>query len=329
MTITRNFSVLANGAGSANTLSLGGATLGSNALAVTGTIATSSYIAVRAVSAGASGLILQNNGAGNNAAITEVSTNTYALGYNGSVGGAVTPVLTWTSAGNLGLGVTPSTSNAGYPALELVGGGILYSNATSNDFRMGCNLYISGGVNTYKTTNPVSMYYQTGGQHIWYTAPSGTAGTTATLSEAARFDTSGNLAFASGSKGIIFNNSSASVNSTLNDYEVGTFTPTFGSTTIGGSYTVNGYYTKVGAMVLITVQVNSATSFSSTENSSSMLGLPFTIAGSFAGLSCSNNYINNLGVGVIYTGTTAYLPTISQSGTTKNYMFSGTYRANF
>ena len=36
MTITRNFSVLANGAGSANTLSLGGATLGSNALAVTG-----------------------------------------------------------------------------------------------------------------------------------------------------------------------------------------------------------------------------------------------------------------------------------------------------
>jgi hypothetical protein len=37
MTITRNFSVLANGAGSANNLSLGGATLGTNALAVTGT----------------------------------------------------------------------------------------------------------------------------------------------------------------------------------------------------------------------------------------------------------------------------------------------------
>ena len=36
MTITRNFSVLANGAGSANNLSLGGATLGTNALAVSG-----------------------------------------------------------------------------------------------------------------------------------------------------------------------------------------------------------------------------------------------------------------------------------------------------
>ena len=44
MTITRNFSTLANGAGSANTLSLGGATLGSNALAVTGTTALSGLL---------------------------------------------------------------------------------------------------------------------------------------------------------------------------------------------------------------------------------------------------------------------------------------------
>ena len=44
MTITRNFSVLANGAGSANNLSLGGATLGSNALAVTGTTYISSTL---------------------------------------------------------------------------------------------------------------------------------------------------------------------------------------------------------------------------------------------------------------------------------------------
>jgi hypothetical protein len=46
MTITRNFSVLANGAGSANNLSLGGATLGSNALAVTGTTQLNSALGV-------------------------------------------------------------------------------------------------------------------------------------------------------------------------------------------------------------------------------------------------------------------------------------------
>ena len=44
MAINRNLSILAQGAGSANTLSLGGATLGSNALAVTGTTALSGLL---------------------------------------------------------------------------------------------------------------------------------------------------------------------------------------------------------------------------------------------------------------------------------------------
>jgi hypothetical protein len=140
---------------------------------------------------------------------------------------------------------------------------------------------------------------------------------------------SGNLNFAAGTNGIVFNNSSATVNSTLNDYEVGTFTPTFNATTIAGSYTVNGYYTKVGAMVFISVSVANATTFTSTSNSSSMLGLPFTVAGSYTGLVATNNYIENFGVGAIYSGTTAYLPSINQTGVTKTYIFSGTYRANF
>ena len=136
MTITRNFSVLANGAGSANNLSLGGATLGSNALAVTGTAQISS---------------------------------------------------------NVGLGLAASTNNAGYPALELVGGGILYSNGATSDARFGCNTYISSGTNTYKATAAASLYYQTSGLHVWYNAPSGTAGTTVSFTERARIDTSGNL----------------------------------------------------------------------------------------------------------------------------------------
>lgn len=249
MTITRNFSVLANGAGSANTLSLGGATLGSNALAVTGTTLYTG--AVRVVGGTANGtLVLDKTG------------------------------------------------------------------ATDNRFRMFVG---DGSGTTVADDNYISSLNTT--LHFL----NGAAGTT----EAFSITTAGNISFASGSRGIIFNNNSASVNSTLNDYEVGTFTPTFGSTTIGGSYTVNGYYTKVGALVFITVAVGSATSFSSTANSSSMLGLPFTLAGSSAGLSCSNNYIENFGVGAIYSGTTAYLPTISQSGTTKTYFFSGTYRASF
>ena len=147
--------------------------------------------------------------------------------------------------------------------------------------------------------------------------------------EVARFDTSGNLAFASGTKGIIFNNSSALTNSTLNDYEVGTWTPTFNATTIAGSYSLAGYYIKVGAMVFISVEVAGATTFTSTANSSSITGLPFTIAGSYTGLVATNNYIDDFGVGAIYNGTTSYIPSINQTGVTKTYVFSGTYRANF
>ena len=41
---------------------------------------------------------------------------------------------------------------------------------------------------------------------------------------------SGNLSFSSGTNGIVFNNTNATVNSTLNDYETGTWTPSLGGT---------------------------------------------------------------------------------------------------
>ena len=44
--------------------------------------------------------------------------------------------------------------------------------------------------------------------------------------EKVRVDTSGNLNMKTSNAGIVFNNGSASVNSTLNDYETGTWTPT-------------------------------------------------------------------------------------------------------
>jgi len=85
---------------------------------------------------------------------------------------------------------------------------------------------------------------------------------------------SGNLTFATGTNGIIFNNSSALTNSTLNDYETGTWTPTVGGT---ATYTIqNGTYTKIGNRVYFSldVQINSIGSGSTT----SITNLPFTIA---------------------------------------------------
>jgi len=61
-----------------------------------------------------------------------------------------------------------------------------------------------------------------------------------------------NLSLGTSNGGIVFNNSSAVVNSTLNDYETGTWTPTVtalvGSIT---SYTSSGSYVKVGKLVML------------------------------------------------------------------------------
>jgi hypothetical protein len=96
--------------------------------------------------------------------------------------------------------------------------------------------------------------------------------------------------------GIIFNNSSASTNSTLNDYETGTFTPNFTAAGTLGSYTSSGYYTKIGRMVnvqaIVTISsVGSATAAVSIGN------LPFTAGGSsplvFAGVLRENGQTGN------------------------------------
>ena len=100
-----------------------------------------------------------------------------------------------TGSGNLGLGVTPSAWTSSARSFDLYGGGSLYANASSNDLRLGCNVFINavGGGNTYKTSNPASFYYQSGGTHYWYTAPSGTAGNAISFTQAMTLDASGNL----------------------------------------------------------------------------------------------------------------------------------------
>jgi len=95
--------------------------------------------------------------------------------------------------------------------------------------------------------------------------------------EAARFNSSGNLAFPSG-QGIDFSATSGTGTSELfDDYEEGTFTPTLvGLTTAGsGTYTSRtGIYTKVGNTVLYTVRLL-WTAHTGT-GSMDITGLPFT-----------------------------------------------------
>jgi len=93
------------------------------------------------------------------------------------------------SSGNLGIGVTPSAST--YKTVELTGIAITGINAT--DGRIYGNAYESGGGAVYKTSSFATLYKFNAGSHIWYNAPSGTAGNAITYTQAMTLDASGNL----------------------------------------------------------------------------------------------------------------------------------------
>ena len=94
------------------------------------------------------------------------------------------------SAGNLGLGVTPSAWNSGIKAFELTAGALF----SANDTTLVNNAYINSAANfIYKATLGASSYVQYNGKHTWNIAASGTAGTTATFTQAMTLDASGNL----------------------------------------------------------------------------------------------------------------------------------------
>jgi len=214
MTITRNFSVLANGAGSANTLSLGGATLGSNALAVTGTGAISSNLLVGTASSSDRLVVDGNNGIrvsgistgnralyipsgdilfdnasarsevrndGNSSSELRLSGRGFVTVYTGGSGlGTGSERARFDGNGNLGIGLTPSTWNTFTSILQLPSGSLGGTGAT--DFRVMANLYYNSGWKAY-ATGQCSQYQQNAGVHSWNCTPSTSANATPTFTD--------------------------------------------------------------------------------------------------------------------------------------------------
>jgi hypothetical protein len=184
------------------------------------------------------------------------------------------------NTGNVGIGVTPSSWQSGFKALQVnaqasvaAGGASLY---------LSCNNRINEG-NFYIATATATQYEQFGGNHTWSSAASGTAGNAITFTQvlAVGKDTSLALqgATSQSGTGITFpaTQSASSNANTLVDYEEGTWTPTVvGETTAGtGTYThQNGNYVKVGQMVCVSALIT-LTNHTGTGN---ILfgGLPFT-----------------------------------------------------
>ena len=120
------------------------------------------------------------------------------------------------------------------------------------------------------------------------------------------------LNFASGTNGITFNNSSASVNSVLNDYETGSWTPTITPGTGSVTYTSTGKYTKIGNIVTLTAVINIVTSTLATSVGQ-VGGIPFTNGVAFQVGALSRNIAS----GQIYqmlilaSSTTGYLESLA------------------
>jgi hypothetical protein len=97
------------------------------------------------------------------------------------------------SAGNLGLGVTPSAwdpTGAGGPALQIQRG-VLFGSSTES--RLLHNAYYATGNFRYIASSvEATSYQQNAGAHIWYTAPSGTAGNAISFTQAMTLTANGN-----------------------------------------------------------------------------------------------------------------------------------------
>jgi hypothetical protein len=100
------------------------------------------------------------------------------------------------SSGNLGLGVTPSAwSNSGttWKAIQAGSGSNFVGRGDVVQTQILTNAYYNGTNYIYQNSTSAAQYYQYQGAHAWGIAASGTAGTTATFTQAMTLDASGNL----------------------------------------------------------------------------------------------------------------------------------------
>lgn len=96
--------------------------------------------------------------------------------------------LRLTASGNLGLGVTPSAWGAGNVVTEIASGGTFAGAGPVVNYS--ANAYYDTAWK-YKTTAAASYFRQANGAFSWYTAPSGTAGTAVTFTQAMTLSSTG------------------------------------------------------------------------------------------------------------------------------------------
>jgi hypothetical protein len=227
------------------------------------------------------------------------------------------------ASGNVGIGGTPVRG-----ILDIFGGASGRMNLRGNTsdgkavFTLGDATYPTATINTPYSGGTLNLGGSGGGVTI---------------------GTTGNMTFTASNAGIVFNNSSALTNSTLNDYETGTWTPVF----VGGSgityQSQVGLYTKIGNMVYFSCNFRWS---ALTGTINTMSGLPFTCS-NISEASYGMDVVPYINSGLALPGSTTYIIGYVARNTTNisfygqpnssnanfqssgNIYFSGYYQATF
>jgi hypothetical protein len=128
--------------------------------------------------------------------ITGTGTSGYVPKFNGTT--SLTNSIIQDSGTNAGIAYTPNNWFSGYVALEMASGALVYP-ASGTNTQLWNNLYVNAAGNvTYKNTGIGSLFSLGGGGNaaVLYSAPSGTAGNTASLTQILSLNISGSATFA-------------------------------------------------------------------------------------------------------------------------------------
>jgi hypothetical protein len=191
----------------------------------------------------------------------------------------------------------PGSDNTARAELELYASGDAPTYIVNNSDRSGAGQHIAEFRGQWDGTAVARMVFAAGtdttnkddGVLSFWTASAGT------MAKAAEFTSGGNLAFPNG-QGIDFSASEGSnaIASVLDDYEEGTWTPTFGADGSNPTMTYSaqvGRYTKIGNLVTAYCQMITA-SRSGGSGALTVDGLPYTVAPAvtFASATIGFNY---------------------------------------
>jgi hypothetical protein len=123
--------------------------------------------------------------------LSDFTNSNYISSLSGSLGfgSAGTLLMTLNSSGNLGLGVTPSA----WSGRKVIQADVSSFSSVSNNMYLGTNYYDNGVNNLYINNGFASLYAQASSTHVWYIAPSGTAGNAISFTQAMTLTSVGDL----------------------------------------------------------------------------------------------------------------------------------------